>query len=106
MSKLFYVFITITIILLFNGCSQKVEVPVYIYNKPPILTNFNTESNYDFGKLYNKDNNVCIVKWNTCIPKKDFIDLVNYIQLMKTDLSKHQEQIIIYNNWSKEQNER
>ena len=98
------ILLSLFIITIFTGCFKQVETPVYIHSKTPILENYNSDIEYQFGILYNKDNNVCIVKWNTCIPKTEFATLVTYIQTIKTDLSKHQSQVEHYNKWSTENN--
>lgn len=103
MNKIFYTFI-LFVIIFFNGCSQKVEVPTYVHTKTPLLENYKKEIKYSFGDLINKKEEVCILKWDKCIPKKDFIELVEYMQESKSVIEKHNNQITEYNKWSEKQN--
>lgn len=98
------VLLTIVLLFTFTGCYNKVEVPVYVYNKTPILNNYDVETKYDFGTLVNKNNNVCIERWNACIPKNEFIILVDYLKDNKSIITKHNDQINIYNIWSENNN--
>ena len=100
------ILLSIFIMLVLTGCSSKVEVPVYVHNKTPLLENYDIESKYDFGTLTNKNNTVCIQRWNTCMPKNEFIILIDYMKDIKSIVIKHNNQIDKYNIWSTEQNKR
>lgn len=91
--------------MLFIGCGTKVvEVPKYIYNKAPLLELKDTKTTYEFGKLYNKNGKVCVKRWDACLKKKDFIELVDYLQALGATIDKSNAQVIEYNKWAEEQN--
>lgn len=102
MTKILFLILTISI--LFTGCfTTTVIKPVYKHNKTPILEIYELPQ-YKFGKLYNKDNKVCVKKWDTCIDKKEFITLIDYMKNVKSINNKYHKQITIYNTWSTKNN--
>jgi len=90
--------ILVLILISFTGCSYKtVKEPIYIKQQEPILPQYKTSRKFQFGKLYNKNGNVCIIKWKSCIPKQDFLNLVYYIKDLKSVISDYNTTIDSYN---------
>ncbi len=91
------IFLLILTIFIFSGCTTKVIETVYVEKKLPILKQYQSINNYQFGKLKNKNGKVCILKWNVCIKKEEFLDLVYYIKDIKSTNEKYNNQIRLYN---------
>ena len=83
-----------------TGCAQKPQTIIkykYIEKKCPELTVYQgCDANLTLS-AYNKNNQVCVKEWNSCVDKRAFVNLAKYIKNLKSTCKKYEYEIIEYN---------
>jgi len=101
MKKFNYLILFIFIFSLYGCTTKEIVKYEYIYPPLPTLKTYEFNKTLDFGDVYNNKGKVCIVKWNSCIPKEEFEKIVNIILKLKRNNDKLNFEIKRYNDFIK-----
>lgn len=83
---------------IFSGCAARTET-VYVEPKCPQLQVYKIPPKIKLH-AYNHEDQVCVKEWNdSCMPRKSFLELLEYTKELRNTAVKYKNQTELFNNF-------